>query len=88
LRKLKLLGVLLAMMAVIASSTVSPALAWHWDDDDDDGDDACFMGYREEDRIVYEETIFGTTEPEVVTLRVPCDDEDDDDHDDDDDFWD
>jgi hypothetical protein len=31
LRKLKLLGVLLATMAVIASSTVSPAIAAHWD---------------------------------------------------------
>jgi hypothetical protein len=85
LRKLKLLGVLLAMMAVLASSTVAPAMANHWDDDDDhrDRNDNCFMGYREEDRVVYKETIFGTTEPEVVTLKVPCDDDhdwDDDDH--------
>jgi hypothetical protein len=31
LRKLKLLAALLAMMMVIASSTVSPAMADHWD---------------------------------------------------------
>jgi hypothetical protein len=35
LRKLKLLGVLLAMMAVVVSSTASPALARHWDYYDD-----------------------------------------------------
>ncbi len=31
MRKLKLLGVLLAMMAVTVSSTASPAMATHWD---------------------------------------------------------
>ncbi len=31
MRKLKLLGALLAVMAVMASSSVSPAVASHWD---------------------------------------------------------
>ncbi len=89
MRKLKLLGALLAVMAVVASSTMSPAIANHWhDDDDDNGDDNCFLGTQEVQELVWVETIFGTWEPEVVTYEVPCDDEDDDDddhHDDDDD---
>ncbi len=35
MRKLKLLAALLAMMAVIVSSTVAPAMARHWDIYDD-----------------------------------------------------
>jgi hypothetical protein len=35
LRKLKLLAALLAMMTVIALSTASPAMAYHWDYYDD-----------------------------------------------------
>ncbi len=46
LRKLKLLGALLAMMALIASSTVAPAMADHWDFYDDEwGECGWFFGY-------------------------------------------
>ncbi len=85
MRKLKLLGALLAVMAVVASSTLSPAMANHWDDDDDEDEgllDGCFLGTREVDQLVWEPTIFGYEKPEVVTLKEPCDDEGDDDDDD------
>ena len=85
MRKLKLLGALLAVMAIVASSTISPAMANHWDDDDDEDEgllDGCFLGTREVQKEVWVETIFGTMEPEVLTLKEPCDDEGDDDDDD------
>jgi hypothetical protein len=43
LRKLKLLGVLLAMIAVTVASTVSPAMATHWDLYSDEWGDCGYM---------------------------------------------
>jgi hypothetical protein len=43
LRKLKLLGVLLSMMAVTLSSTVAPAMATHWDEWSDEWGDCGYM---------------------------------------------
>ena len=74
-------------MAVVASSTISPAMANNWwndDDDDDNGLDACFLGTQEVDVVVEEVDVFGNPDFDVLTLDVPCDD--DDDHDDDDDW--
>jgi hypothetical protein len=46
LRKLKLLGALLAMMALIASVSVAPAMADHWYIyEDPEGECGWFVGY-------------------------------------------
>ena len=63
MRKLKLLAALLATMTVIASSSVSPALADHWDYDDDPWgecgwmevwDDSIFYPYYEFEGYEYD----------------------------------
>ncbi len=89
MRKLKLLGALLAVMAVVASSTISPAMANHWhEDEEDEGLDACFMGTQEVEELVWVTNIFGYEEPEIVKYNVPCEEDDDDDWDDDEDHGD
>jgi len=102
LRKLKLLGVLLAMMAVIASSTASPALATHWDVYSDEWGDCGYMQVGWDYHIIgdYYEPEYSTFEEchnywlysdDWGLFGPKWDDEEDDHHhwdDDDDHYWD
>jgi len=63
LRKLKLLAALLAMMTVIVSTSISPAMADHWDYEDDPWgecgwmevwDDSIFYPYYEFEGYEYD----------------------------------
>jgi len=98
MRRILLILAVAAMVVAMLGVSAAPALADRSDfgdrfvnrdledlfdeDEDDDGDDFCILGTTEEDVLVPEETVFGTTDFDVVSLDVPCDDDDDDDDDD------
>jgi len=93
MRRLLLILAVGAVMAAMLGLLASPAFADHRDhrdhgdrfffdedlfDDDDDDAGFCILGTRDVDVLVPEETIFGTTDFDVVSLDVPCEDDDDD----------